>query len=61
MSNASVSIVIVTYNQADFIGGTIHSALEQNYDNLEVIVTDDASTDGTQEIISEFARKFPNR
>lgn len=40
-----VSIAIPTYNQAQFIGQAVSSALMQDYPNLEVIVVDDASTD----------------
>jgi glycosyltransferase involved in cell wall biosynthesis len=52
MTNASpkVSILIPTYNQQNFIGACIGSALGQSYGNLEVIVSDDASTDATGDI-----------
>ncbi len=43
----SVSILIPTYNQEAWIGTAIHSALMQDYADLEVIVCDDASTDAT--------------
>jgi glycosyltransferase involved in cell wall biosynthesis len=42
-----VSVLIPTYNQERFIDGAIASALDQDYPSLEVIVLDDASTDGT--------------
>jgi glycosyltransferase involved in cell wall biosynthesis len=56
-----VSVVILTYNQVGFLAQTLQSTLEQDYDNLEVIVSDDASTDGTAEIIQEYALKYPGR
>lgn len=56
-----VSIHIITYNQIDFIHETLTSALEQDYENLEVVVADDGSTDGTAEVILEYAEKYPNR
>jgi len=56
-----VSIHIITYNQIDFIHDTLTSALEQDYENLEVVVADDGSTDGTAEVILEYAKKYPNR
>ena len=46
--------MIPTYNQADYIGKTIKSALKQNYKNLEIIISDDCSTDETQKICKAF-------
>lgn len=45
------SVVIPTYNRAKFIRNTIDSLLVQEYDNFEVIVVDDGSTDNTGELI----------
>lgn len=45
MTLPRVSIAIPTYNQPEFIGVAVRSALMQDYPNLEVIVADDASTD----------------
>ncbi len=52
-----VSILITAYNQAAFIGDAIRSALSQTFHDLEVIVADDGSTDGTQETISRLAEE----
>lgn len=46
-----VSIMIPTYNQAEWILDAVQSALGQTYANLEVIVGDDGSTDATQEVL----------
>jgi glycosyltransferase involved in cell wall biosynthesis len=56
MSSAhpKVSILIPTFNQEEFIGACISSALQQTYRNLEVVVSDDASTDATERIAREF-------
>jgi cellulose synthase/poly-beta-1,6-N-acetylglucosamine synthase-like glycosyltransferase len=43
-----VTVMIPTFNQADFVGEAIESAARQDYPNLEVVICDDASTDGTQ-------------
>lgn len=51
MNNPLVSILISSYNQRDFIETAIFSALDQDYTNIEIIVIDDASTDGSHEII----------
>lgn len=51
MNDILFSIVIPTYNRAKFIRNTIDSVLVQTYDNFEVIVIDDGSTDNTAEIV----------
>jgi len=57
-----VSIVCVTYNQEKFLRQTLESFFMQktNFD-IEIIVADDHSTDGTVEIIQEFVSKYPQR
>lgn len=56
-----VSIVILTYNQVGFINQTLQGSIDQDYENLEIIVSDDASTDGTDKIIAEYGNKYPGR
>jgi glycosyltransferase involved in cell wall biosynthesis len=45
-----VSILMVTYNRADFIGAAIASVMAQTYKNWELIIIDDGSTDGTKSV-----------
>ena len=49
-----VTIMIPTYNQALFIEQTVESALSQTYQNLEVVVSDDNSSDNTSQILKRF-------
>ena len=46
-----VSIVIPTYNQAKYLPACLDSVLFQDYPNIEIVVVNDASTDGTREIL----------
>jgi glycosyltransferase involved in cell wall biosynthesis len=48
----SVSVCIPTYNYARFLGQAIESVLEQTFEDFELIVSDNASTDDTQDVIA---------
>jgi glycosyltransferase involved in cell wall biosynthesis len=61
MSDPLVTIIVGSYNHVDFIEESLLSALEQDYEHLEVIVADDGSTDGTAEKILNLAREWPDR
>jgi glycosyltransferase involved in cell wall biosynthesis len=50
-----VSIVIKSYNHAAFVGETIQSILDQSFQDFEIVVTDDGSTDGTPDVIRRFS------
>ena len=54
MSNDFVSVTIVTYNSGRFIKRCLESVLAQKYPRKEIIVVDNASTDGTIDILEQF-------
>jgi GT2 family glycosyltransferase len=51
----SVAVTLVTYNSGRFIKRCLESVLEQKYPNCEVVVVDNASTDGTIDILEQFS------
>ena len=53
-----VSIVIPAYNHARFLGQAIESVLAQTHPQVELIVLDDGSTDGTREVLAKYAGRF---
>lgn len=57
MNNTLVSILIPVYNRESIISDTIESALNQTYDNIEIIIVDNCSEDNTYQICREFQAK----
>lgn len=54
MPAPSVAVTVVTFNSARFIRRCLESVLDQNYPKLEIVVVDNASNDGTVEIVEAF-------
>lgn len=55
-----LSVIIPTYNRKNLLELALKSVLEQDYKNLEIIITDDYSTDGTKELADEYMKKHGN-
>jgi len=61
MQRPFISVVIPTYNSENFITKTLENVFSQTYNNYEVIVSDDGSTDSTVGVVKSFFTKYPSR
>lgn len=55
-----ISVIVPIYNVEKYLRGSLSSLAAQTYKDLEVILIDDGSTDGSAEICREFAAKYPH-
>lgn len=60
MNSMKISIITITYNSAKTVQRALESVQEQTYPDIEHIIVDGASTDGTREIIEAYAKKHQN-
>ncbi len=60
MNDPKVSILIPLYNSEEYIAETIDSCLNQTYENIEIIIVDDGSTDSSLDIAREYENKHKN-
>jgi glycosyltransferase involved in cell wall biosynthesis len=56
-----VSVVVIFYNAERFFAETLESILAQSYQNWELLLCDDGSTDGSATIAKEFIARFPEK
>lgn len=56
-----VSVIIPNYNHAQFLEERINSVLQQRFQDFEIILLDDCSTDDSLTIINDFATRYPNK
>ena len=53
-----ISIITVVFNSVNYIEETINSVINQTYSNIEYIIIDGSSTDGTKELINKYKTKI---
>lgn len=58
-NNNRVSVIIPVFNVANFIGRTIESVLNQEYDDIEIVLVDDCSSDNSGRVIKEYQKIYP--
>jgi len=54
LSKPEISVIIPTYNRAELLKKAISSVLNQTFEDLELIIVDEASTDNTSEVVKDF-------
>ena len=52
------SVVLLTYNQEEFVEDALRSLLEQDYPDLQIVVSDDNSQDGTWQVVNSVADAY---
>ena len=60
-NNPFVTVIVPNYNHAPYLRERLDSIYNQTYQNFEVILLDDCSTDNSREILSEYAARYPSR
>lgn len=60
-ANPLVSVIMIFLDEEKFIKEAIQSVFAQNYENWELILVDDGSTDGSSEIARNYAKQHPDR
>jgi glycosyltransferase involved in cell wall biosynthesis len=61
MNNSLVSILVTTYNHEAYVEQAILSCLNQTYDNIEIVISDDASIDKTPKILENLKNTYPDK
>lgn len=56
LENPKISVIVANYNHAPYIKMAVDSILKQTYENFEIIIVDDCSTDNSKEVINELVK-----
>lgn len=56
-----VSIIVPVYNVKDYLETSLDSLINQNFEDYEILLVNDGSTDGSDEILNKYATKYPDK
>ena len=60
LDDSLISIIVISYNHAKYLKECLDSCLNQSYNKIEVIVSDDNSSDGSQGVIKTYVNRYPS-
>ena len=61
MKNAKVAAIVVTYNRKELLNQTLQAIMDQTYEVNKILIVDNASTDGTQQLLEKWKKSFPSK
>lgn len=56
-----LSVIMISFNEAKYLKNAIDSCLNQSFQNFEIIIGDDGSSDGSLQIIQDYVKKYPRK
>lgn len=59
--NKRIAVLIATYNGGKYIEDLLKSLLNQTFQDFECLIHDDGSGDGTQTILNQYSRRYPDK
>lgn len=59
--SSKISVIVPVYNVGDYLNKCLDSLISQTYQNIEILVVDDGSEDCSEEIIIDYAKRFPEK
>ena len=60
MTLPKISVIIPAYNTEKYLNESINAVLNQTYPNIEIVIVNDGSTDGSDKLIESYASKYDN-
>ena len=56
-----ISVIVPVYNTEKYLSKCLDSIVNQSYENIEIIIVNDCSSDDSEKIIKEYEQKYPNK